>query len=341
MPMELTFSDIHAYLMDADRIPYLVAAILVTIVVGMITGPFAGNANPFFWWIMDKAFGGVGDRIDRKNRKSSDLFFRGFLFCSVLLFLTMLFGRVLVMWANQSSAAEVLIVSLCLTSGSVWYMVLKLYFTLTQEGKAKGGYYGLSRSSRVDLNSTDDYGITRVGVSYSAISFDKGLVAPGFWYLVGGIPFLLIYSTLSFCAWRFGKCGFSKGFGNMPLMMERLMGMIPSLFTGFLFTASAAIAPSAKMIPAIKSWWSVKDKVPYEQGGVVLSAMAWPLGVSLGGPMQDIKGSSLKKAWVGPKDASAQVEAHHLKRAIIMNIIAHLLFILSLLVAYIYAGKVF
>ncbi len=339
--MNFTFSDIHAYLMDADRIPYLVAAILLTVVVGMITGPLSGNANPFFWAVMDKAFGGIGDRIDRKNRKAADLFFRGFLFCSVLLFLILLFGRLVVMYTEQSSYLEVLIISLCLTSGSVWYMVLKLYFALTQDGKAKGGYFGLSRSSRVDLNTTDDYGITRVGLSYSAISFDKGLVAPSFWYLVGGIPFLLIYSTLSFCAWRYGKSGFSKGFGNMSLVLERLMGMIPSLFAGFLFTASAAIAPSARFVPAMKSWWGVKDKVPYEQGGVVLSALAWPLEVSLGGPVQDISGSTIKKAWVGPAGASAQVEAHHLKRAIVMNVVGHLLFILSLLVAYIYAGKVF
>ena len=339
--MDISFSDIHGYFMDADRIPFLVAAIFLTIVAGMITGPLAGNANPFFWEFLDKIFGRVGERMDRKNRKPSDLLFRGFLFCAVLLFLALLFSRVLDLWASTSSYAEIIIISLCLTSGSVWYMVLKLYFTLSDQGKAEGGYFGLSRSSRVDLNSTDDYGITREGLAFSAISFDKGLVAPGFWYLVGDIPLLFIYSVLSFSAWRFGKSGFTKGFGSVPLALEKLMGFIPSLFSGFLYTASAAISPSAKIIPAIKSWWIARDQVPYEQGGVILSALAWPLGVSLGGPVQDISGSSLKKAWVGPEGASAQIESHHLKRGIIMNVVAHLLFILSLLAAYIYAGKVF
>jgi len=339
--MDISFSEMHDYFMDAERIPYLIAAILLTIVVGMITGPLAGNANPFIWSVMDKAFGRVGERMDKKNRKKSDLVFRGFLFCTILLFLALLMVKPLSHWATQNSTFEVIVISLCLTSGSVWYMVLKLYFTLSQEGKAKGGYFGLSRSSRTDLNSTDDHGITREGLAFSAISFDKGLVAPSLWYLVGGLPFLVIYSTLSFSAWRFGKCGFTKGFGSVPIALERLLGLPASLFSGFLYTAAAAVSPTAKMTQALKSWWVARDQVPYEQGGVVLSALAWPLEVSLGGPVQDISGSTLKKAWVGPEGATAQIEHFHLKRAIIMNIMAHILFILALLTAYILDGKLF
>lgn len=339
--MDINFSEIHEYLMDADRIPFLIGAIFLTIIVGMITGPLAGNANPFIWGVMDKAFGRVGERMDKKSRKQSDLVFRGFLFCTILLFVALLLVKPISHWSSQNSIFEVILISLCLTSGSVWYMVLKLYFTLSQEGKAKGGYFGLSRSSRTDLNSTDDHGITREGLAFSAISFDKGLVAPSLWYLVGGLPFLLVYSTLSFCAWRFGKCGFTKGFGSVPIALEKLMGFPTSLFSGFLFTAAAAVAPTAKITKALKSWWAAHDQVPYEQGGVVLSALAWPLEVNLGGPVQDISGSTLKKAWVGPEGATAQIEHFHLKRAIIMNILAHLLFILALLSAYIMDGKLF
>lgn len=340
-PMDINIADIHGFLMDTDRIPYLVAAILLSIAVGMITGPLAGNANPFIWQFLDRAFGKVGERMDRKNRKSSDLLLRGFMFCAVLLFMTLLFSRALSFWAATNSFVEIVVISLCLTAGSVWYMVLKLYFALTQQGKAEGGYFGLSRSSRVDLNSTDDYGITREGLSFSAVSFDKGLVAPAFWYLVGGMPFMLIYSTLSFAAWRYGKCGFTKGFGQMPLAMEKLMGFIPSLFSGFLYTAAAAVSPTAKILPAMKSWWATKDQAPYEQGGLILSALAWPLDVSLGGPVQDVSGSSMKKTWVGPKEASAKIEAYHLKRGIMMNVMAHFLFVLALLFAYIMDEKLF
>ncbi len=334
----------HSYFMDADRIPYLVAAIFLTIIVGMITGPLVGNANPFFWEVMDRIFGRIGDKIDRKNRKPSDLLFRGVMLSVAVIIFAILAGMALSLYASSASVTEIIIISLFITSGSVWYMILKLYFTLSQMSQsaiAKCGYFGLSRSTRIDLNYTDDFGITREGLAFSAISFDKGLVAPSIWYLIGGIPLMIIYSSLSFLAWRFGKFGFTTGFGRVPIALEKLMGFIPSLFSGFLYTASAAVSPTAKILEAIKSWWEVKGRAPYEQGGIILSALAWPLGVSIGGAVTDISGTKLKKLWIGPENASAKIGASHLKRGIIMNVIAHLFFILALLSAYIYSGKFF
>ncbi len=339
--MDIDLVNIHGYFMDADRIPYLVAAIFLTIVVGMITGPLVGNANPFFWEVLNRIFGNIGDRMDRKNRKSSDLVLRGFILCVIVLIFALFAAKALSFYASANTISEIVIVSLFITSGSVWYMILKLYFTLSQSGTAKGGYFGLSRSTRIDLNSTDDFGITREGLAFSAISFDKGMVAPSLWYLIGGIPLMVIYSSLSFLAWRFGKCGFTKGFGSVALALEKLMGFIPSLFSGFLYTASAGVSPTARISEALKSWWEAKDRAPYEQGGILLSAISWPLGISLGGPVMDVDGSILKKSWIGAENSSAKIDSYHLKRGIIMNVIAHLFFILALLSAYIYSGKFF
>ncbi|PCI56738.1 MAG: adenosylcobinamide-phosphate synthase [Alphaproteobacteria bacterium] len=331
-------AEIHAQIMDVERIPYLIGAIFLAMIAGMITGPVAGNANSLLWGLCDVLFGRIGDRMDRITRSRSDLMFRGFLFTAVLLFLALSLSKVLE--GHNIPFLEVAIVSVCLTSGSVWYIILRLYFALDQHDSVEGAYYGLSRSSRVDLNSTDDYGITRAGLAYAAVSFDKGLVAPALWYLIGGMPMLLVYVVLSFTAWRYGKCGFTKGFGSVPLALEKMMGFIPSLFAGFLFSAASGVTPTAKMHQAILSWWGRKNRAPYEEGGTVLSAIAWPLEVSLGGPVQDISGSSLTKVWIGPKGATAKLDHKHLQRGIFINVIAHLLFVLALLVAYIYAGKV-
>ena len=323
--------------MDIDRVPYLVGAILLTMIIGMITGPIAGNANSLLWGGYDILFGRIGDRMDKPTRSRSDLMFRGFLFTVVLLLFTLLFGEIVEKY--NVYLMETLIVSACITSGSVWYIIIKMYFVLEQKGRVDGAYYGLSRSSRINLNTTDDFGITRTALSYSATSFDKGMVAPSIWYLIGGVPMLFVYVALSFTAWRYGKCGFTKGFGLVPLALEKMMGFIPSLFTGFLFTVASALTPSAKMHKSLLLWWGQKNHVPYGEGGIVLSAIAWPLGVSLGGPVQDISGYGLKKSWIGPDGATAQLDHKHLQRGIFINVIAHVLFILALLVAYIYAGK--
>ncbi len=331
--------EIHGSIMDAERIPYLIIAILATIVIGMIIGPVAGNANSLFYGLFDILFGKMGDRMDRLNRSKSDLVFRGFLFSSFIMF----FSLVLASCSEiiKSHIYEILVIASCLTSGTVWYILLKLYFALKMQGKCEGAYYGLSRSSRVDLNSTDDFGITRVALGFSANSFDKGVVAPSIWYLIGGIPLLFVYCSISFVAWRFGKKGFSKGFGTIALALEKIVGFIPSLFAGFIFSAAAALTPTAKLHKALLSWWAKKGKAPYEQGGIVLSAIAWPLDISIGGPVQDISGSTLKGAWIGPEGATAQISYEHLKRGILINVYAHILFILALLTAYVYSGHFF
>lgn len=340
--MQDYLSFIHGHVMDADRIPILCIAIVITIVVGMITGPLAGNANPFIWGVYDRLFGRLGDQINKSSRPRGDLIFRGFLLTSVMILLSFALSNFLAgALLPYSALYESIIISLCLTSGSVWYIVLKLYFALDQAGNIEGAYYGLSRSSRVDLNSVDDYGIARVGLSFSAIAFDKGMVAPALWYLIGGLPLLFIYSALSFTVWRFGRFGFSKGFGAVPLALEKLMGFVPSLFSGFLYASAAGVTPSAKISKIIYAWWERRDIVPYEQHGPVLSAFAWPLQISLGGPVRDIKGMALSLDWIGEEGASAQVDHNHLRRGMFLNIIALTLLIISLLCAYIYAGRFF
>lgn len=329
------FFNIHAQLFNADRIPLAVAAVFLTVIMGMITGPVAGNANPFFWGILNRVCGAFGEKLDNPSRVRGDLIFRGFLLCVVMLFVAGIAGQ----YDFSSFYSEVFVFSLFLTSGTIWFVLLRLFFALGSKQGIDGAYLGLSRSSRVDLNAIDDYGIVRTAMGYSAIAFDKGLVAPVFWYLVGGLPFVYVYCVLSFMAWRFGRCGHGSGFSEVPLALEKVMGFVPSLFAGLLLSASAAVTPNARVFPMVSAWWRDKDTVSYAQGGVVLSAMALPLNLSLGGPVRDISGARLPNGWVGDKDSSAKVSREQLKRAIFMNVIASLLLVLAMLSAYIYAGK--
>lgn len=325
--------------MDADRIPELVAAIFLTMVIGMITGPVSGNANPFVWSFVDLFLGKLGDKMDKASRKPADLMFRGFLLTAFALFFVLICSRIIGHLSEIYSYTEFFILCLCLSSGAIWFALLRLYFALEKQGQAKGAFYAISCSTRIDLNSTDDFGITRVAMGYAATGFNKGLVAPSIWYLIGGLPAALIYSVLAALAWRFGKCGFTRGFGKVPLALEKLMGYVPALATGVLFTLASAITPTAKIGKSLARWWQAKDITSYDEDGIAVSALAWPLEVSLGGAVQDISGSALQKSWIGAEGSTAKISHKHLKRAIFLNVIAHFLFILALLAAYIYAGK--
>lgn len=334
----------HTNLIDPERIPLIFAAFMVTSVVGMITGPLAGNANPLIWLIFSKFFGVIGDRLNKISRNISDLMFRGFLLTAFALFLALIAGKTLVDVAIIDPAyglTEILILSGLITSGSVWFALLRLYFALEKQSVGEGAYYAISRSTRLNLTVTDDFGITRAGMGYAARSFDKGLVSPVIWYLIGGLPAAVIYSCLASLAWRFGKDGFTKGFGSVPLALERLMGFIPSAFAGILLVLAGLFTPTAKIHKGIASLLGFRSRAPYEQGGVPLSALAWSLNVSLGGASQDLSGSAIKGEWVGPEGATAQNSHKHLRRAIYINIMAHLLFLAALGGAYILSGRFF
>ena len=333
------FTHMHESLMDPERIPLVIGALLLSLISGMISGPLAGNANPLLWIVLDKLFGDFGDRLDKRERARGDLVFRGFLLSVFALIFAMLIARGfqhLIFSAPFSGLSEILCLSLLITSGSVWFVLLRLYFAMDQNQVGKGAYYAISCSTRTNLAAGDDFGMTRAAMNFSARSFDKGLVAPIFWYLLGGLPLAAVYAALAGLSWRFGKSGFTAGFGAVPLALERLMGFIPSLLTAALITLAAIFTPTARTHKAAAAWLGAKNRSPYEQGGLPLSALAWALNVSLGGAAQDLNGSAIKAAWTGPDGATAKLDHKHLRRALYISVMVHILFIATLCGAYIW-----
>ncbi len=335
------YTQLHTQIFDADRIPYAIAAIFLSMVVGMVTGPLAGNANPLLWGVLDGMFGGFGARLDRLHRSKHDLMFRGFLLTAFMIVFCLLMAKIcenIVLNYSFRGFTEIFVLSMLITSGSVWFAVLKLYFALEKKEMGKNAYYIVSRSTRVDLNSVDDFGITRTAMRFLARSFDKGLVAPVFWYLIGGLPLVFVYGCVAMLAWRFGKDGFTKGFGEIPLVLERLMGIVPSILAGVLFSFIGYGGAFRRAFDIIKPG-KAKGKAPYHQGGLSLTALAWHKSVALGGPVKDISGSTLKNDWIGPEGATAKVDHKILRWAILTNFGAHIVFLAALFCAYLLANN--
>ena len=342
--MKEIFIDIHSQILDPERIPIVMAAWLFVCILGMITGPMHGNANPFVWLLADKSFGKIGGRLDNKERKVADLVTRG----SVVTIMTVIVAFGCGLFAEDMAAArsfynlnEIFLLSLCLTGGSVWFALLQLYFAMRDNKVSKGAYYTIAHSTRMDLSGMDEFGITRMGMGLAARSFDKGLVAPVIWYLLFGLPGAYLYAGVSFCAWRFGKDGFTKGFGKTALALEALLGFIPHILAGTIMALAGLFTPTGGMTRALLGQLYGKDKAPYQEGGLPLTAMAYSLNVSLGGAGTDLEGSGLKRTWTGPKQATAQLEKGHLRRGMYIALMAHLLFMASLMGSLLWAGKLF
>ena len=333
---------LHAQLIDPARFQAAVIAVFITAVIGMVLGPSHGNANPWLWMAVDKLFGKIGSRLDRKERKAPDLILRGFIITVFALAGCYALGTGLNTLASRwdfYGVPDAVALSFVLTSGSVWYAVLRLYFAMKEKKVSPGAFYAIARSTRADLSASDDFGITRAGMTLAARSFDKGLVAPVIWYLLFGLPGAFIYAGLAACAWRFGKDGFTKGFGASALALERLLGFIPMIYSGMIMALAGLFTPTGGMTRAFIGQMFGKGKAKYNEGGLPVTAMAYALNVNLGGPAVDMDGSAMTRRWAGPADATARLESGHLRRALYINLMAHLLFVISLLGAMLWAAK--
>lgn len=330
-------------ILDFSRFPAAAAALFLTVFLGALTGPLGGNANAFLWSVLDAMFGGIGDRLDKTHRSRADLVFRGFLLSALVLFFAGLSGYALAHLARTYDfigLGEPAALTLLLAGGAVWVVLLRLYKTIENKKAGTGAYYALSRSTRKNLAAGDDFGVNRAALGFTARAFDKGVVAPLFWYVLAGLPAAFIYVCLAGLTWRFGKEGFGKGFGTVPLALEKLMGIVPSVLAAALLTLASVFTPGAGITRSLAAWAGTKGRAAYAEGGLPLSVMAWALNVSLGGAAQELTGSALKAAWTGPEGATAQIDHRHLKRALYMSLIAHLLFFTLLAGLYLWAGAV-
>jgi adenosylcobinamide-phosphate synthase len=333
------FSEYVPLIFEAERIPCALVSILAVSLIGFYLGPQAGNANPMLWIWADRLLGRLGDRLDKKTRKKKDLMLRGALLtCTCLIPVTflMLSIELALLKYDSFGLMEICILILALASGSLWHILMTLYAALEKKEDLKALFMNLSLTARLSVNIKDSFSLTRLGVAQAARIFDKAIIAPTLWYLIGGLTALFVTSIISALAWRFGKNGYTKGFGSVPLALDKLLGFVPSVLSAILLTIASTFTPTAGIARSIASWWE-KD-APYAEGGHPLAAMAWALNITLGGPTQDLNGSTIPAVWAGPKGATARLEAYHLRRCLYIVLMAHLLWIAALLGAYLWAS---
>ncbi len=330
---------INRDLISPDRFINAAFALLLALVVGFITGPRSNSATPFLWRLIDISFGKLGDRLDNIKRKPADLLMRGFLICVFMILFMGAFG----LWLDetlpglpQSRLLEIILISLTLSIGAAIHHGMRLYQVLKGAKMSNGTYLTLARTSRTDLSSRDEFTLTRSGAEIIVRLFDKACIAPLIWYTLGGLPLLFIYTSLAALSWKIAYDGTYDNTGKMALLLEKIMGFIPTFFAASLLALTTLIVPFSKPLAGIKSMLSPK-KYPYEHGGAVIGTISDNLNISLGGDVTHLNGRNMKRLWSGPKKATAKLQADHLKRILYMVFIAEIYMIGALLSASMWA----
>ena len=335
--------NIHSHIFAPERLPPAIFAILLVVFLGLITGPALNFAAPLLWKLYDILFGRIGTKLDRRDRPAGDILFRGLVICvcALVLALLLVMGLGLAgLRVADGQGIEILALSLCLSAGSGWIALARLYRALVTLEVPKGAFLTLARSTRYNLVGMDEAGLSRAALKHVVMLFDKALVAPVFWYVLLGLPGAYIYTVLAALAWRFGHGEGDSGIGRAAQELEKLLGFVPGALAASFLALAALLTPTASFLQALKGLHFGGGLAPYFSGGQPLSVTAFALGIALGGAVTDLDGRKHNHPWTGGTHATAQIGPDQIRRALFLIVAAHLLFLAFLIGGIVIAGNV-
>ncbi len=153
-----------------------------------------------------------------------------------------------------------------------------------------------------DTSALDGPAISRAAIESAAENLSDGVVAPAFWYLVAGLPGLMIYKATNTADSMIGYRNEAyEEFGKAAARLDDVLNWLPARLTAALI---AAVRPRPGMARTI-----LRDAPLHRSpnAGWPEAAMAAALGVALAGP-RSYGGEKRDYPWVhgeGRRDAGA------------------------------------
>ena len=151
-------------------------------------------------------------------------------------------------------------------------------------------------------------------------------MAPVFWYVLFGIPGLLIYKAVntmdSMIGYRNAKY---QAFGFTAARLDDVLNLIPARLGGLVITLAATVSPKANPLRAFSTMWHDASKHKSPNAGWPEGAMAGALNLSLAGPRKYAQHTQ-NDPWIGT--GSARASAIDVDRALYIYSVACLINVL-------------
>lgn len=130
-----------------------------------------------------------------------------------------------------------------------------------------------------DVSGLDESGVARAAIESGAENFSDGVVAPAFWFLIFGLPGILVYKLVNTADSMIGHKDARYGaFGWAAARLDDVLNYVPARLSGLLICATgrARAAFDVMMHDA--------DLHASPNAGWPEAAMAGSLDIALGGP---------------------------------------------------------
>lgn len=161
-----------------------------------------------------------------------------------------------------------------------------------------------------DPESLDEAGVSRAAIETLAENFSDGLVAPAFWYLVAGLPGIIIYKLVNTADSMIGhRSDRYRAYGWAAARVDDVLNLVPARLSGLLIViAAAAVKGLATARLALAAMWRDAPRHKSPNAGWPEAAMAGALGLALAGPRR-YGGTVLDDHWMNAAGRQAATPA--------------------------------
>jgi adenosylcobinamide-phosphate synthase len=150
-----------------------------------------------------------------------------------------------------------------------------------------------------DPQSLDEAGIARAAIESAAENFADGVIAPVFWFAVGGLPGLCACKVINTLDSMIGyTTPDHAAFGRAAARTDDVANWLPARLTGTLIGIVAFALPGAGGRAAFRAMGRDAAKHRSPNAGWPEAAMAGALGLALAGP-RHYGGEEIPDAWMG------------------------------------------
>ncbi|NKB20473.1 MAG: hypothetical protein GKS01_08240 [Alphaproteobacteria bacterium] len=288
-------------------IPFIVlfAVLLIDAVAGHLLGIRFVFALPLR--IIRSLAGWFDGRLNRENRGRNARRFRGAIVLLVIALPVWVGAVALSGYADQSPYASLIdtCVLLFFVGGSRPIVRLRKV-----TGALRGAYN--ERASRIsyilvrfETDNMDAHSIARAAIGGSTARVAVGLFGLIFWYLLLGLPAVILYRVVGAIADVVGRNSSQHlDFGFAARRLDDILSLPAAIIAGPVFVLAAIFIPRASPIKAFTGWLKDFGARAIRSDFRGEGAIAGALGIALGGP-QEFGEEKVSRDWIG--DGRAQV----------------------------------
>lgn len=165
---------------------------------------------------------------------------------------------------------------------SLWRHVSDVAQALSHHGLA-AGRRAVSHIVGRDVSALDESGVARAAIESLAENFSDGVIAPLFWFIMAGLPGLVVYKAVNTADSMIGHFNARyRDFGRAAALTDDVMNAIPARLTAILMALVAG--GGAASWRALQAAWQDGPRHRSFNAGWPEGAMAGALNIRLAGP---------------------------------------------------------